>query len=107
VTAVARSPALAASWSASWRTIAAVVRLVGQRLQVDLHPWPQDGGDRVTGEQRWRAEGPPQLGQGPAQRPERVVGVAEQQLGQLPAPGRPVGQQHAWQLRCDVARSRR
>src|SRR5829696_1503483 len=61
----------------------------------------------VAAEQPGLAEGPAQLGQGPAQGPERVVGVPEQQLGQLPAPGGPVGQQQVGQQRPGLAAPRR
>ena len=52
-------------------------------------------------------ERPAQLGQGPAQRAQRVVGVAEEQLGQVAAARRPLGQQQVAQQRPRLAPARR
>jgi hypothetical protein len=57
-------------------------------VEVDVQAGTEGGGDRVAAEQPGRAEGPPQLGQRPPQRAQRVVGVGEQQLGQVTAAGR-------------------
>ena len=48
-----------------------------------------------------------QLGQGPAQRAERVVGVGEEQLGEVPAARRPLGEQQVGEQRPRLAAPRR
>jgi len=82
------------------------IRFPGQRPDVDLQPGAQLGGDRITPEQHRRPQRPPQLGQRPPQRAQRVVRVPEQQLRQLPATGRPLGQQQVGQQRPRLAPAR-
>ena len=63
--------------------------------------------DRVAGDRRRVAERAPQLGQVPAQRAERVVGIGEQQLRQPPPADRPFGQQQVGEQRPRLAPARR
>ena len=84
-----------------------VGQLPGEGMDVGRDAVPEGGRHRVAAEQLRRAELAPQLGQGPPQGPERVVRLVEQQLGQVPAAGRPLGQQQVGQQGPRLATARR
>jgi hypothetical protein len=75
-------------------------------VDVGLEPGPEGGGNRVAPEQLGGPEGAPQLGEGPPQDAQRVVGLAEQQLRQVAAAGRTLGQQQIGQQRPGLATAR-
>jgi hypothetical protein len=68
--------------------------LVRGQVDIDHHIVPERRDDGVTAEHAGYAESPAQLGERPPQRSERVVGVAEEQLGQAFTVRRPLRQKH-------------
>jgi hypothetical protein len=78
----------------------------GHREHVDDDARGGRGGHRVAGDLHRAGQGAAQLGQCPAQRPQRVVGVGEQQLGEVLAAGWALGQQQVAEQRPRLAATR-